>query len=398
MTKRLTSWRAEARRSRLATSATEDRAWPATIGQDAAGHLPRRNLLAGGAAAVTAVLADALPRPAIAAMRHVKFTLPWLAEGTSLFLIAGKAKGIYARHGIDIDISRGYGSMAAGQAVAAGQFEFNTMITTPTILLVAKGLPLVSIGVLDYDAGMGVGVLADSPIAAPKMLAGRKIGDVPTSAEFPFFPAYAKKAGFDIKTIQFANTDAKVLERVLAEKQVDAMTGIAASSLPIFISRKVPVRWMLYSSVGLPSYGGSLVTTKATLEKERALCTAMAAATCESLAFALTEPQEATALFLKALPEMSLNPGIKEFLRVGLGLHDYAVAKPPAKQHGLGYADPKVLDGMVDLVMQYVATKDMKRPALNEWFDPEFGGKVKLSPAQWAEVDARVAGFGKLMS
>ncbi len=398
MTKRLASWRAKARDPRRAAAASDICASQAAIGHAARGTLPRRILLAAGAAAVNAGIGAALPRPAIAAMRTVKFTLPWLAEGTSLFLIAGKAKGIYARHGIDIDISRGYGSMAAGQAVAAGRFEFNTMITTPAILLVAKGLPLVSLGVLDYDAGMGVGVLTDSTITAPRMLAGKKIGDVPTSAEFPFFPAYAKKAGFDLKTIQFVNTDAKVLERVLAERQIDAMTGIAASSLPIFISRKVPVRWMLYSSVGLPSYGSSLVTTKATLEEEHALCAAMAAATCESLAFALTEPQEATALFLKALPEMSLNPGVKEFLRVGLGLHDYAVAKPPAKQHGLGYADPKVLEGMVDLVMQYVATKDMKRPALSAWFDPEFGGKVALTPAQWAEVDARVAGFGKLMS
>lgn len=398
MTRHLASWRPKARRPRPAAAASEACAWVATISRAAGGGVPRRSLLAAGAAGVTAAVAAALPRPAIAATRKVKFTLPWLAEGSSVYLIAGKAKGIYARHGIDIDISRGYGSMAAGQAVAAGQFEFNTMITTPAILLVAKGMPLVSLGVLDYDAGMGVGVLADGPITAPQMLAGKKIGDVPTSAEFPFFPAYAKKAGFDVKTIQFVNTDAKVLERVLAEKQIDAMTGIAASSLPIFISRKVPVRWMLYSSVGLPSYGSSLVTTKATLEKEHALCAAMAEATCESLAFALTDPQEATALFVKALPEMSLNPGIEEFLRVGMGLHAYSVAKPPARQHGLGYADPAVLEGMVDLVMRYVGTMDMKRPGVKDWFTPEFGGHVKLSPAQWAEVDARVAGFGKLMS
>jgi ABC-type nitrate/sulfonate/bicarbonate transport system substrate-binding protein len=356
--------------------------------------ITRRGVLAGAAAGVTGGLA----RPALAGTRAVKFTLPWLAEGTSLYFIAGKAKGIYASHGIDIDISRGFGSMAAGQAVASGQFEFAAMITTPVILLAAKGLPLVSLGVLDYDAGMGVGVLAASPIASPAMLAGKKIGDVPTSAEFPFFSAYAKKAGFSIDSIQFVNTDAKVLESVLAEKRVDAMTGIAASSLPIFISKHIPVRWMLYSSVGLPSYGTSLVATQATVAKDRALCAAMADATCESLAFSLTDPEQATALFLKALPEMALNPGVQEFVRVGMGLYGYAVAKPPAKEHGLGYADAKTLEGMIDLVMQYVATPEMKRPALNTWYDPAFGGKVKLTPAQWSTVDARVAEFGKLLA
>jgi NitT/TauT family transport system substrate-binding protein len=352
-------------------------------------NVTRRGVLAGAAAL-------GLARPALAQSKTVKYTLPWLAEGNSIFLYAGKGKGIFAKHGIDLDISRGFGSMAAGQAIATAQFQFGNVITTPVILLAAKGLPLVSIATLDYDAGMGVGVLGDSPITSPTMLAGKKVGDVPTSAEFPFFPAFAQKSGLDIKKIEFVNTDNKVLERIVMEKQVDAMTGIASSSLPIFISKNVPVRWMLYSSAGIPSYGSSLVTTQANLEKEKGLCAAMVDATCESLAFALNNPDEATALFTKALPEMGLNPGVKEFLRIGLGLHDYVVAKPEAKTHGLGYGDPAVLTAMTDLVMQYIATPDMKRPG--NWFDDSMGGKVKLTAAEWAAVEKRTGEFAKLLA
>jgi ABC-type nitrate/sulfonate/bicarbonate transport system substrate-binding protein len=352
--------------------------------------MTRRAALAAGAAM--------LATPALAQMTKVKFTLPWLAEGNYVYLIGGKAKGIFAKHGIDIDISRGYGSMAAGQAIAGGQFDFGTMVLSPCILLVAKGLPLMALSTMDYDAGMGVGVLADSGITTPKMLAGKKIGDVPTSAEFPFFPAYAAKAGFDIKSIDFVNTDAKVLERVLSEKQVDAMTGIASSSLPIFISKNIGVRWMLYSSAGMPSYGTGLVTTKAMWAKDQHLCVTMAEAACEALGYALTNPDEARDLFLKAMPEMALNPGVKAFLRVGMGLHDYAVAKPVAKEHGLGYADPAVLQGMTDLVMTYLGTPDMKKPVLEDWYQPGLGGKVKLTPAEWKTVDARTAEFGKFLS
>ncbi|WP_428492062.1 ABC transporter substrate-binding protein [Rhodopila sp.] len=358
-------------------------------------RLTRREVIAGAAISLAG---PAIAQPAIAQTRTVRFTLPWLAEGSSVFLYAGKAKGIFARHGIDLDISRGFGSLAAGQAVASGQFEFATMISTPMILLIAKGLPLVSLGILSYDAGMGVGVLASSPITAPAMLAGRKIGDVPTSAEFPFFPAYAKKAGCSTDGIQFVNTDAKVLERVLSERQIDAMTGIASSSLPIFMSKNIPVRWMLYSSVGLPSYGTSVTATRATLAKDPELCAAMMDAICESLAFTLVHPDEATSLFLKALPEMALNPGIKEFLRVGMGINDYAIAKPDAKQHGLGYGNPQTLGAMVDLVMQYVATPGMKRPEVANFYKPGLGGKIKLTEAEWHAVDARVSEFGKYLS
>ncbi len=352
--------------------------------------MTRRAALASGAAM--------LATPALAQMTKVKFTLPWLAEGNYVYLIGGKSRGTFAKHGIDIDISRGYGSMAAGQAIAGGQFDFGTMLLSPCILLVAKGLPLMGLATMDYDAGMGVGVLADSPITSPKMLAGKKVGDVPTSGEFPFFPAYAAKAGIDIKSIEFVNTDAKVLERVLSEKQVDAMTGIASSSLPIFISKNIGVRWMLYSSAGVPAYGTGLVTTKAMWAKDKPLCLAMADAATEALGFALTNPDEARARFLRAMPEMALNPGVKEFLRVGMGLHDFAVAKPVAKENGLGYADPAVLQAMTDLVMTYLGTPEMKKPVLADWYQAGLGGKIKLTADEWKAVDARTAEFGKFLS
>ena len=176
------------------------------------------------------------------------------------------------------------------------------------------------------------------------------------------------------------------------------MTGIASSSLPIFISKNIPVRWMLYSSVGLPSYGTSLVTTQATLEKEPGLCAALVEAACESLAWTLKEPEEATGLFLKALPEMQHNPGVKEFLRIGMGLHDLVTAKPEARAHGLGYGDPQTFEKMTDLVMTYVATPDMKRPSTEALYTPQFGGKIKLTDAEWQVVDARVAPFAKLLA
>lgn len=356
--------------------------------------LTRRAVLAGAAAGVATGLAS----PAVAQARPVRFTLPWLAEGNYLYLIAGKQKGIFARHGIDIDISRGFGSLPAGQAIASGQFDFGVLLTMPVILLVASGLPLMSIATMDYEDGMGVGVLADSPIVKPSMLAGKRIGDVPTSAEFPFFPAYARKIGVDVKGIEFVNTDNKVLERVLAQRQVDAMTGIAASSLPVFMSKDIPVRWMLYSSVGMPSCGTSIVTTRSMLAKDRALCGAMVDAACESLAFALNNPDEATALFLQALPEMTLNPNIASFLRVGSGLHDLAVAKPEARSHGLGYGDQATLARLVDLFMQNVATPKMTRPAVADWYVPGFGGKVSLTQAEWSRLDARVAPLAKLLT
>ena len=57
---------------------------------------------------------------------------------------------------------------------------------------------------------MGVGVLEDSPILKPQDLAGKKVAEVPTYGEFPFFPAYAKNVGLDINSMPFVFAGMKV--------------------------------------------------------------------------------------------------------------------------------------------------------------------------------------------
>ena len=74
----------------------------------------RRNFIASAAAVAAGA---ALPVPAFARqLKPVKFTLAFLAGANAIYLYAGKEKGIFAKHGIDIDFSRGYGSLAAAQA------------------------------------------------------------------------------------------------------------------------------------------------------------------------------------------------------------------------------------------------------------------------------------------
>jgi len=152
--------------------------------------ISRRGFLAGTVAASAALL----PMPAVAEPRNVKFTLAWLAQGNSVYAFVARAKTMKPR-GIDLEIARGFGSMASGQGIATGQFEFGIVAAPPLILSVAKDLPLVALATCDYDSTMGVGVLDDSPILKPQDLAGRKVASVPTSGEFPFSPPMQRRSG-----------------------------------------------------------------------------------------------------------------------------------------------------------------------------------------------------------
>ena len=358
---------------------------------------PRRGISRRGVLAGAAAGALLLPRPGIAQPRTVKFTLAWLAQGSFAYVYVARAKGIMKARGIDFDIARGFGSMASAQAVAGGQFEFAIVAAPPLILSVAKGLPLIALATCDYDATMGVGVLDSSPIVKPQDLAGKKIASVPTSGEFPFFPAYAAKVGLAPNSIEFVHVDNKVLEQVLMEKEVDAITSFALGSASAMLSKGVQSRWMLYSAAGIRNDGQTITTQKKTLESDPALCEAVTGGLLEALAFSLTDPEESLGLFRKEVPEMALNPSAKEFARIGLGMWQHGVDRPEAREHGLGWSNAASYAETTDLVMQYLNSPGMQRPQPDALFTNRFAGNIKLTEADWAGVRQRVAEFDKYL-
>ena len=138
-------------------------------------RISRRGLFGQAAGLATAAL---LPMPAIAETRQVKFTLPWLAQGSYAFVYVANAKDILKKRGIEMSVARGFGSFATEQSITAGTFDIGLCAAPALTLSVAKGLPLIALATTDYDATMGVGVLADSPIQKPQELMPRRSGSI----------------------------------------------------------------------------------------------------------------------------------------------------------------------------------------------------------------------------
>lgn len=331
--------------------------------------------------------------------RHVKFTLPWLAQGATAYTYIAQDQGMFAKRGLDVAISRGYGSLAAAQAIAAGQFDFGLVSTGSTIVSNATGMPLVSLATTNYDAYMGIFFRPESPIHTPKDLNGKKLGGVAASVEAPFWPAFAKIAGVDLSTITHVQTDARVLERTLIDKQIDGAIGIVSTSYALGEGMGVKFRALMWSDYGLSFYSNNVVTRPETLQKDPGLCQAVTDALLEALAFSLQDPDTALEIFLKQVPELQMTTAGKEFSRLGQGFMLASVVRPEAKDHGLGYSDLEKVKGMVDLTMQYgVDPAKAKRPDVEVVFLNKFAGTIKLTPEQWAKVDEKTRVFPKLLS
>jgi NitT/TauT family transport system substrate-binding protein len=325
-----------------------------------------------------------------APMRKVKLTLPWVAEGSNAYAFVAKANGYWSEAGLDVEISRGYGSIAAAQAVASGQFDFGLAAASAGIQQAAKGLPNVAIANCGYDATMAIAVLGDSPVHEPTDLAGKSLGGTVNSGEYPFLPAYAKATGLDLGKVNLVALDPNVRSRMLLEKKVDAVCGFAVSVAPLFVANNQPIRFMPYSKAGLTFYNNALLTRPEVLKADPNLCKAMAQGILKAARFCLLQPQDAVNLFLKQVPEAALAQNGPKQIATGLGIFRMTMIAEPAKTYGVGRSELDDYNAMTDLVMKYLGSPDDKRPETATLFTNDFIGEVKLSPDEWNKANTLV--------
>jgi ABC-type nitrate/sulfonate/bicarbonate transport system substrate-binding protein len=355
-------------------------------------RLSRRRLLTAAGAGIAGGLTA--PRLVFAQNKHpIKFTLPWVAEGATLYTYVAKGMGLWDKHGLDVDIARGSGSIASAQAIGDGKFDFGLSTPSIAILQAIKGLPIVSLACCAYDATMGVCVMNDGPVKTPKDLEGRTIASVVSSADYPFFAPFAAKTGIDTSKITRLQVDNKVRDRLLPEGKVDAITGFASSAMPVYAATGVKAHFMLYSDYGIVNYGTTIMTQPQRAADEAELCAAFIDGCLEALKATMLDPDEALNVFMKQVPELALVPHARDQARVGEGIMIYTVARDTVKANGLGYIEPKDYEAITDVVMQYLANPSDPRPDIAKLMTNKFVGDVKLSDAEFAQAQKNASEF-----
>lgn len=356
-------------------------------------NITRRSALKFGVAAAASLPFSSSLVGRATAQEQVKFTLPWIPNGSSYWPMIGKEIGVFAKHNIDMSVARGFGSVAAAQAVASGQFDFGMVFAGGNFLAAARQLPIVVIATVYYDPIMGIALRADSPIKTPRDLEGKKLGTVPTSAESPFWPAFAKNAGIDMSKVSLVQVDSKVIERALIDKQVDATTAVGTSSIPLIAAMGERPRFLPWSRYGVELYAGQIVTRPEIVEKNPELCQKVVDSVLGCYAHTLREPQSSLELFAKVMPEVGLTRGGMESARIAQGLTQLATQRPEAIENSLGWSDLDKIPGMIDLIMEFGAPKDAVRPDPATLVTNRFVGNVKLTPEEWAKVKENTSEF-----
>lgn len=172
---------------------------------------------------ITALALVSLALPA-AAQGKVRLLLDWFVNPDHAALVIAKQRGIFARHGLDVELIAPADPNAPPKLVAAGQAEYAVSYQPTLQMLVAEGLPLVRVGVLVAQPLNSLVALEDGPVKTIADFKGRKIGYSIAGFEEALLGAILEKAGLTLKDITLINVNF-ALTTALMSKQVDGVIG-----------------------------------------------------------------------------------------------------------------------------------------------------------------------------
>jgi len=279
---------------------------------------------------------------AASAQDKVRFQTDWIPSGEHAMYYGGWQKGIFAKHGIDVAITRGYGSGDTVTKLAAGAFEFGVADLGAVFTARARtGVPVKTVAILYTHSPHSLFVLKSSGITSFKGLEGKKISITPGNSHRVYFPKVAERAGTDPSKIVWVNMDGAAMAPQLIAKNVDAAPFY---SIHHYYQNKAAKKAgqeivvLPFVEVGFAIYAASIITSDKLIAEKPGLVRRFLAATKEAFEWAQANPEEACKLHVQKVPEVDVDD-CQGSVKATLGF----VFNDHQKKHGWGKEDPKRL-------------------------------------------------------
>jgi NitT/TauT family transport system substrate-binding protein len=272
----------------------------------------------------------------------VRFQTDWLPSGEHAMYYGGWQKGIFAEEGIDITITRGYGSGDTVTKLAAGAFDFGVADVASVLTARARqNVPVKTIAALYNQSPHSLFVLKSSGITNFKGLEGKKISITPGNSHKFYFPKVAEKSGTDPGKIIWVNMDGAAMAAQLIAKNIDAAPFYSIHHYYINKAAKAAGEEIIplpFVEVGFKIYAASIVATDETIAKRPDLTRRFLRAIKRSFEWAKANPEEACKLHIQRVPEVALDDCVHSVAAV----MDF-VFTDHEKQFGWGQISPERL-------------------------------------------------------
>ena len=299
--------------------------------------------------AVAGFLAAFSMTPAQAA-DDVTLRLDWVLGGYHAVWLYAKEKGVFAKHGINISLREGRGSMTTSQTVGNQSDEFGTADGGAMMVLRSKGLKV----------KMVAGYLRTGPSALifPKSkgwkswkdVKGAKIADSAGGSTIFLFKAVEKAMGLSGNKIVLVAPPAKV-SSVLSGK-VDGTNSFGFLQKPIMESKGTPAAYLSFASAGVNVPGLAVIAHEDLIKNKAGLVRRMVASTQEALKIVQENPEAAIDALRKI--KSTLNRSVHlAILKSSFDLYHSAASKGKP----LGWIPPADIEKAQNLLVEYEQIK-----------------------------------------
>lgn len=273
-------------------------------------RLSRRALGAGAAAAALAVVAgcksdsDEEGSGASGAKDKVTYLTGFQDTAREQYARVADAKGYFAENGIEVNLKPGQPSDFNTKALAANQAQFAAIDFVSAATNAAAYPNYRIISAIQDRTLLGVVTFADANITSAGDLAGKTIGaGGAKAASKTLFPAYAKLANLDPKTIKWQLSTPDQLATLLAAGRVDAITQYVIDQPTIAkATQGKALKALSYSDYLNDLYGTVIITSNDMIKNKPDLVRRFAAAITKGTRYSVDHPDEAAQIMKKALP------------------------------------------------------------------------------------------------
>jgi NitT/TauT family transport system substrate-binding protein len=267
------------------------------------GRLKRGSLLVTLAVIVAAVggAASSCGRHEAPSMTKVTLRLAWVPDMAEAGVFVAKHKGIFARHGLDVEIRSGGFGLDPLKLVAAGTDTFGVGGAGNLLLARERGLPVVAIAAEFQKTPVGFITKADSGITSFVGFRGKRVG-IQTGADtdvlYRTLLAKFKMSSSDVSEvpIQYDMTP-------FVSGSIDVLPGYVTNQPITLRAKGFSVNVITAASQGVTYYGNVFFTTKDTVDRNPQVVREFVAAVSEGWEAALRSKEDSIAALTGFTPD-----------------------------------------------------------------------------------------------